>query len=247
MTQITQLNFIKFQENLVETFLKLLSFKEFCDAKLIGEDQILVEAHRFVLSAFSSILKDVVKKLGEGKDEMVMQGMDHEDIRSLLQFMYLGEVSTARAGVNKFLRTAKFLGISQPRDQCNVDTEELNREFGVHLRRREVESEKNVNFDDTTDDDISEDEYMEEQEYRARIDKDYEEKLNMKFGAPRRDDKSVKSLKKGDNSSEDTKYEGMMKEQEYGVRIDKDYEKDLNRKLGAAPRRDDQSVIFRER
>ena len=68
MTQITQLNFIKFQENLVETFLKLLSFKEFCDVKLIGEDQILVEAHRFVLSAFSSILKDVVKKLGEGKN-----------------------------------------------------------------------------------------------------------------------------------------------------------------------------------
>ena len=155
---------------------------EFCDVTLIGEDLIPVEAHRIVLSAFSRNLKGFVKQLVEGKFEIMMQGMDHEDIESLLQFMYLGEVSIAHAGVEKFLRTAKFLGISQLRDQCKVNIEDLNREFGVRLRER---------VDETTHDnngEVTEDEDMEEQEYGFRINEDFEKGLNSKFGEIRRDD-----------------------------------------------------------
>ena len=163
---------------------------EFCDVTLIGEDLIPVEAHRIVLSAFSRNLKGFVKQLDEGKFEIMMQGMDHEDIESLLQFMYLGEVSIAHAGVEKFLRTAKFLGISQLRDQCKVNIEDLNREFGVRLRER---------VDETTHDnngEVTEDEDMEEQEYGFRINEDFVKGLNSKFGELRSDDESAESLGK---------------------------------------------------
>ena len=145
--------------------------------RLIGEDQIPIEAHRIVLSAFSSILKGFVKQLGDGENEIVIQGMDHEDIESLLQFLYLGEVSIAHAGVDKFLRAAKFLGINQVRDQCKVDIEDLNREFGVHLRRRVIENDETSGTDKncTTDNNIVEDQDIGEQEYSVRSSEDCEE------------------------------------------------------------------------
>ena len=172
-----QFKFKNFQENLAETFIKLLNCKELCDARLIGEDQIPIEAHRIVLSAFSSILKGFVKQLGDGENEIVIQGMDHEDIESLLQFLYLGEVSIAHAGVDKFLRAAKFLGINQVRDQCKVDIEDLNREFGVHLRRRVIENDETSGTDKncTTDNNIVEDQDIGEQEYSVRSSEDCEE------------------------------------------------------------------------
>ena len=78
-----QFKFQKFQDNLAEIFFKLFNSKELCDVRLIGEDKIPIEAHRIVLSAFSSTLKGVVKQLDKEENEIVMQGMDHEDIESL--------------------------------------------------------------------------------------------------------------------------------------------------------------------
>ena len=46
--------------------------------------------------------------------------------------MYLGEASVAHSRVDKFLRIAKFLGVSQLSDQCKADVFELNKEFSVN-------------------------------------------------------------------------------------------------------------------
>ena len=47
--------------------------------------------------------------------------------------MYLGEASVAHSRVDKFLRIAKFLGVSQLSDQCKADIVELNKEFSVEI------------------------------------------------------------------------------------------------------------------
>ena len=220
-----QIKFLQFQEHSAETFLKLLSSKEFCDVILIGEDLIPIDAHRIILSAFSRNLKGIVKQLNEGENEIVLRGMDHKDIESLLQFMYLGEVSIAHASVDKFLRTAKFLGISQLRDQSKVDIEDLNREFGVRLSRGVIESEKA--FEKNTN--LYEE--MEEQECGVRIDEDCEEALNRKFGTPRREKESMESLKEEDMdedyAEEDICIDEVLEEYSQTEGDDKDIEEEI--------------------
>ena len=126
-----QFRFDQFPEHLSEIFLNLFSSKGLCDVRLIGEDDIPVEAHKVILSAFSRVLKHLIKEKYEPVMEIKIQGMNNNDIERIIQFMYLGKVSVAHAGVDKFLRTAKFLDLSQLSDRCKASFEELNREFSI--------------------------------------------------------------------------------------------------------------------
>ena len=66
-------------------------------------------AHRVILTAFSRVFNDVINEKSVQILDIKIQGMNHDDIKTIVQFMYLGEVSVAHAGVDKFLRVAKFL------------------------------------------------------------------------------------------------------------------------------------------
>ncbi len=102
-----QFRFDQFPEHLSEILLNLFSSKGLCDVRLIGEDDIPVEAHKVILSAFSRVLKHLIKEEYEPVMDIKIRGMNNNDIKKIIQFMYLGKVSVAHAGVDKFLRTAK--------------------------------------------------------------------------------------------------------------------------------------------
>ena len=126
-----QFQFDQFPEHLAHILINLFSTKTLCDVHLIGEDDIPVEAHKIILAAFSGVLNRIVRKENGNSSEIQLHGMNHHDIEKIVQFMYLGEASVAHAGVDKFLRTAKFLGISQLSDQCKTGVEDLNAEFCI--------------------------------------------------------------------------------------------------------------------
>ena len=135
-----QFQFNQFPENLAKVLLNLFRTKALCDVRLIGEDDIPVEAHKVILAAFSEVLKRIIQKENGKSSEIQLHGMNHHDIENIVQFMYLGQASVAHADVDKFLRTAKFLGISQLSDQCKTDVENINEEFyiGENIDESEV-------------------------------------------------------------------------------------------------------------
>ena len=118
--------FEQFPEHLADILLNIFSSKSFCDVHLIGEDGIPVMAHRVILAAFSSVFNDLIQKNIAQTLNITIRGMDYHDIQTIVQFMYLGKASVAHAGVDKFLRAAKFLGVSQLSDRCKAAAAEMN-------------------------------------------------------------------------------------------------------------------------
>ena len=131
MKALLNFQFDQFPEHLTQTLLKLFISKSHCDVRLIGEDGIPVMAHKVILAAFSKVLNAVIKENSVQILDIKIQGMNRDAIETIVKFMYLGEASVAHAGVNKFLRIAKFLGVSQLSDQCKADINELNEEFSI--------------------------------------------------------------------------------------------------------------------
>ena len=179
--------FERFQEYLAEILLNIFSSKSFCDVRLIGEDEIPVMAHRVILAAFSSVFNDVMQNNTVQTLNIKIRGMDYCDIQTIVQFMYLGEASVAHSGVDKFLRAAKFLGVSQLSDQCKAAAAELSREFSIEcVDSNEVDEEKimeeapdylrstNADLDnqDTRDSDLEAMEGENLDEYGIRIEED---------------------------------------------------------------------------
>ena len=185
--------FDHFSEHLTETLLNLFSSKRLCDVRLIGDDGVPVMGHRVILAAFSTALNNVIEKTGAPTLDIRIQGMNCHDLERIIQFIYLGEVSVSHAGVDKFLRTAKFLGVSQLSDQCKTDILDLNEDFSVdeNVEKNEEtvleETPKGQgtfgDYNDKSDIVINHEESNAENldEYGIRIGEDHEE-VNLKEG-----------------------------------------------------------------
>ena len=182
-----QLNFRfdQFSEHLTETVFNLFSSKRLCDVRLIGEDGVPVMGHRVILAAFSRALNNVIEKNSAPTLDIRIQGMNYHDIERIIQFIYLGETSVAHAEIDKFLRSAKFLGVSQLSDQCKVDNVELSREFKIddNLMIEETILEEGHGMSECYNEandgvnEVTEEENLEEQGMRIGV--DYEE-VNLK-------------------------------------------------------------------
>ena len=97
---------------------------------LVGDDNIPIEAHKIILSAHSTVFEHA---LNENQSVPILhcKGFNYQDLHSLMQYMYLGEVSVPLARSNELLRMAKYLKISQLGDECNVSEKKLNVIFSL--------------------------------------------------------------------------------------------------------------------
>ena len=179
-----QFQFDQFPQHLTVILLDIFRSKGLCDVRLIGEDDIPVEAHKVILAAFSRVMKQLIKEENDPVMDIKVQGMKYNDIEKIIQFMYIGKVSIAHGGVDKFLRTAKFLGLIQLSDQCKASLEELNREFSIiKVLSDASESYKETTLEETVDqsseinlsDADTNEEYEDMEECGIRVYEDYGE------------------------------------------------------------------------
>ena len=91
---------------------------DFTDVTIICSDQIEVNAHRNILSAFSPTFRRILL-LDKCMNNPViyLRGIRSEDIEPILQFIYLGETTIQQNRVQEFLTVAKELEI---KDLVNI-------------------------------------------------------------------------------------------------------------------------------
>ena len=91
------------------------------DVTLAFDDNQL-QAHKVILSACSPFFRSVLKKNPHQHPLLYLKGVKYEDILSVLNFMYHGEVNVAQEELNSFLAVAEDLqvkGLTQKNDkQC---------------------------------------------------------------------------------------------------------------------------------
>ncbi|KAJ6640059.1 Protein tramtrack, alpha isoform, partial [Pseudolycoriella hygida] len=97
--------------NLQNMFSQLLDRGCFCDVTLACEGQTL-KAHRVVLCACSTFFDTILTNCSIEKDPIIiMKDCKFEDVKSLIEFMYKGEINVEHNNLASLLKTAEELRI----------------------------------------------------------------------------------------------------------------------------------------
>ena len=95
-----------------EVFQDLMESQRFSDVTLVSDDQYQYEAHKFILSACSSVFQALLVNNPQNPF-IYLRGMNHQEVESILQFIYLGEATFSPNRVDNFLEAAKDLNIKE--------------------------------------------------------------------------------------------------------------------------------------
>jgi len=90
---------------------------DYCDAKLICSDSNgqALTGHRVILASFSTVFEDMFDQLGGTQfvtnSSIYLRGINAEDLSSILDFIYQGEVTVPEERMSTFLSAAEDLRI----------------------------------------------------------------------------------------------------------------------------------------
>ena len=143
------LEFDEFEIFLRRALKEIFEANMFTDITLVGDDHIPIEAHRVILSAHSSVLREKISKSSSARPTLHCRGSVYQDLNRLIQFMYLGQVSLPLGQSNDLLKLSKYLQVNQLGDNCQLSQEEINQSFSmIELTENidEIEEESSPNI-----------------------------------------------------------------------------------------------------
>ena len=108
------LNWQTYSDHLQELMQNLLQSNESADVTLVTEDKTKFVAHKFVLQACSPVLQSIMIDLPQKQDSVIfLKGIQPQELKPILQFMYLGQATLHQDRINEFLDTVKSLQIKE--------------------------------------------------------------------------------------------------------------------------------------
>jgi len=131
-----------FQSNIVSSFEALLDREEFVDVTLTAEGKSL-KAHRILLSACSPYFRDLFRELPSHQHPIiVLRDTCFQELKSLLNFIYHGEVNVSQERLGLLLKLAEALrikGLAQDKK-----SRENNEQFGSQSVTPDKEPEEGL-------------------------------------------------------------------------------------------------------
>merc|ERR1712042_298008 len=115
-----------FETNISLAFRELREEKDFFDVTLACDDS-QVQAHKVILSACSPFFRNVLRRNPHQHPLLYLKGVKYQDLISVLNFMYNGEVNVAQEELNSFLSVAEELrvkGLTQNQGGPSARTKE---------------------------------------------------------------------------------------------------------------------------
>ena len=111
---------------------ELLEEEHFKDVTLVSDDLHIMRAHKAMLSNASDIFKKILM-LKEEKDPIIfIRGASPNHLKSLLEFVYVGETEVTEKDMNAFVQLARAFKIKEfddkpkPSDLINISAEKAN-------------------------------------------------------------------------------------------------------------------------
>merc|ERR1712126_601544 len=107
----------------LKTFLKeAFENTYFKNVTFVFDDEITVKAHKFILCAASSFMKDILVNINDGDFFIHIDGYQNKIVKSLLELIYTGEYSTGIEEASEVKNLANQLQIS------NITEHEITQE-----------------------------------------------------------------------------------------------------------------------
>ena len=108
------LNWHTYSDHIRELMETLMNTNKSADVTLVCNDKTKFKAHKFVLSACSPVFQSIIDDLPQREDSFIyLRGVEPQEMKSILQFMYLGQATFYHERMNEFLDVAKSLEIKE--------------------------------------------------------------------------------------------------------------------------------------
>ena len=98
-----------YTDHLREMLHGMMTSKALTDVTLVSEDKKHFKAHKVVLSASSSVFKNIISDNNTSNPVIYLRGILSYEIESILQFIYLGQATFYQERMNEFLNLYLYL------------------------------------------------------------------------------------------------------------------------------------------
>ena len=99
-----------YSDHLRKTLNNMMTSSEFADVTLVTDDKQQIKAHRNILSACSPVFKNILQLDSNIANPVIyLRGIQHSEMESILQFIYLGEARFYKERINEFIMVCKDL------------------------------------------------------------------------------------------------------------------------------------------
>ena len=122
-TELINLAWNEFQSSAIKAFQTLEGDSNFADVTLACKGGQQLKAHKVILSSCSPFFKDILVQNPHKHPLIYLNGIDMSDLKSLVKFIYSGEVNVSNDSLSQFLDAANILEIQglkqkpeQPKD-----------------------------------------------------------------------------------------------------------------------------------
>ena len=122
------LNWHTYSDHLRKMLHEMMKSNDLTDVTLVCDDKIQFKAHKIVLSACSSVFKSIINDLSHNTSVIYLRGIQHQEMESILEFMYLGVATFYQERMNEFLNVAKNLEIKEIGKDVEFDDENVSNE-----------------------------------------------------------------------------------------------------------------------
>jgi hypothetical protein len=126
--EIFSLKWNFFSTHLTSSISDVFTENTFSDVTLVSDDLIQFQAHKCVLSASSPVLKNLLLSNPHSHPLIYLRGVKHQELESILQFIYLGEARFYEGNMDRFMDAVKDLQIKQLAECFMTGNPFLNRE-----------------------------------------------------------------------------------------------------------------------
>ena len=103
-----------YSDHLREALREMMTSSEFADVTLVTDDKQQIRAHRNILSAASPVFKSILQIDSNNANPVIyLRGIQHSEMESIMQFIYLGEARFYEERMSEFLTVSKNLEIKE--------------------------------------------------------------------------------------------------------------------------------------
>ncbi|KAB7501059.1 Broad-complex core protein isoform 6, partial [Armadillidium nasatum] len=110
MSKIIQISWVSHNAAFTSAFTNLRLQNAFCDVTVCSRGNYF-PAHRLILAAFSDYFKEILEETPCKHPFILVQNANGEDLKALLDFIYVGEISVESERMESFLKLAQNLEV----------------------------------------------------------------------------------------------------------------------------------------
>ena len=139
------------RSSLMQINKELLEEDHFKDVTMVSDDLHVVKAHKALLSKSSDVFRQILMLQDDKNPIIFIRGSSQKQLKSILNFIYLGETEVTEEDINVFLQLAKDFKLKEFADTKTknvVSGTMKNQNIDIITQKMENESEKDFEYID---------------------------------------------------------------------------------------------------